>query len=146
MCYCCRIILMSRLVNAILSYPWLTWTVHHISPNPSLLRNTRKFYCLKVDAEHHLSFHLSNTMFLDFHAQSLVVPEYLSVKLHAALLAYTGNIKIVIVQYESLWGYSSADKDYLLLLEEFVFVPVMDAVTVGAILEFERPEWASSHV
>ena len=35
------------------SYPILT--VHHISPNPSLLRNTQKFYCLNVDAEHHLT-------------------------------------------------------------------------------------------
>ena len=32
------------------------------------------------------------------------------------------------------------NKDYYLLLEEFVFVPVMDAVVVGVILEFERPE------
>ena len=38
--------------------------------------------------------------------------------------------------------FSSArqNKDYPLLLEEFVFVPVMDAVAVGVILEFERPE------
>jgi hypothetical protein len=38
--------------------------------------------------------------------------------------------------------FSSArqNKDYHLLLEEFVFVPVMDAVVVGVIFESERPE------
>ena len=32
------------------------------------------------------------------------------------------------------------NKDYYLLLEEFVFVPVIDAVAIGVILDFERPE------
>jgi hypothetical protein len=32
------------------------------------------------------------------------------------------------------------NRDYHLLLVEFVFVPVMDAVVVGVILDFERPE------
>jgi hypothetical protein len=43
---------------------------------------------------------------------------------------------IYLVEFSS----ARQNKDYHLLLEEFVFVPVMDAVVVGVILGFERPE------
>jgi hypothetical protein len=43
---------------------------------------------------------------------------------------------IYLVEYSN----ARQNKDCHFLLEEFVFVPVMDAVVVGVILEFERPE------